>query len=761
MPPLARKLRLQRWFFYICDMSQPASAPEPLPDGSIESAGPIDVVTATPVAPPKPVAAPAPVPVPQPPKGRLARIEEKIKQRLGSLTLGSKVTRIAMLANSTALVIAGVLFLTFDFVSRYIAMRGTLVTFSNVAVESARLPLQFSTVQPMTAALNAIASQPDITGAAVFLADGRIFARSQKNSANLPAQLESESREKTELGLIRMRHYKPVFSGDKSIGTLVVETSLAPLYAHLLGYAAITLLVLGLSAFAARRIASRLQPVVSEPFVKLAHSVDTVVQEGSFTLRAEDINDAEAAHLAEAFNNLLVEIQKRDATINQAQMDLEANVLARTSVLHQQVQDRKHAEDALRDSEMRYRNLFENNPMPMFVVNLETLDFVAVNNASMRHYGYAPEEFAHLSLPAITHGADPMLVTRTFRSGAKSLDAGEWKHRKKNGELIEVQLTAHAIVFAGKVAKIVLANDVTERNRAQHQLDELHKKLVETSRHAGMAEVATGVLHNVGNVLNSVNVSATLLAENARQTKAISIRRIADLLDANKGDLPGFFGNGGKGAVLPGYIATLAQQLEAEQAIRLAEAEQLMKNVAHIKDIVAMQQTYAKTSSVMENLTPESLVTEALRMAGAELQRENIAVKTECPATLPEIFTDRHKILQILINLITNARQALGEKPKNERILRITATCGDGENLVRIIVRDNGCGIAPENMTLIFNHGFTTKKSGHGFGLHSSANAAKEVGGNLTATSDGQGLGAVFTLELPIKIAAQEPMPAI
>jgi C4-dicarboxylate-specific signal transduction histidine kinase len=148
-------------------------------------------------------------------------------------------------------------------------------------------------------------------------------------------------------------------------------------------------------------------------------------------------------------------------------------------------------------------------------------------------------------------------------------------------------------------------------------------------------------------------------------------------------------------------------------------------------------------------------------MAGAELQRENIAVKTECPATLPEIFTDRHKILQILINLITNARQALGEKPRNERILRITATCGDGENLVRIIVRDNGCGIAPENMTLIFNHGFTTKKSGHGFGLHSSANAAKEVGGNLTATSDGQGLGAVFTLELPVKIAAQEPMPAI
>ncbi len=661
-----------------------------------------------------------------------------------------------MLASNTALVIAGVLFFAFDFVSHYLALRDSLVTFSHVAVESARIPLQLGTVQPMTSALNAIASQPDITGAAVFLADGQTFARSQRTSDSLPARLDPEQRQRNELGLTRLRHYEPIFDGARFIGTLVVETSLTPYFMRLLYFGVIALVVLGISSLAARKLASRFQPVVSEPFVKLAHSVDTAVQEGSFTLRAEKIGDEEAGHLAEAFNQLLEEIQKRDATISHAQIDLEANVLARTSVLHQQVQDRKHAEEALRDSEMRYRNLFENNPMPMFVVNLESLDFVAVNNAAMRHYGYAPEEFSHLSLPAITHGTDPMLVTRTFRSGAKSLDAGEWKHRKKNGEIIEVQLTAHAIVFAGKVAKIVLANDVTERNRAQQQLDELHAKLVDTSRQAGMAEVATGVLHNVGNVLNSVNVSATLLAESARQTKAVSVRRIAELLDANKGDLAGFFSNGGKGNVLPGYITSLAQQLEAEQSTRLAEAEQLIKNVSHIKDIVAMQQAYAKVSSVLENQTAASLVAESLRMASAELQRESIAVKTECPAALPEVHTDRHKVLQILINLISNARQAMGEKPRNERMLRITAT-HDGGNLVRIAVRDNGCGIAPENMTRIFNHGFTTKKSGHGFGLHSSANAAKEVGANLAAASDGLGLGAVFTLELPVKIAAQAP----
>ena len=753
MPPLARKLRLQRWFFYICEMSQPASAPEPLPDGSIESAGPIDVVTATPVAPPKPVAASAPVPQP---KSRLARIEEKIKQRLGRHTIGRKITLIAMITSSAALVIAGVLLFAFDFVSRCLAIRSSLITISHVAVESARVPLQIGEAQPMTTSLNAIASQADITGAAVFLPDGRLFARSQKTSESLPSRLETESREKNELSFTRLRHYDPIFNGKLLLGTLVVESSLAPLYKRLGNFGITMLAVLGLAAFVARWLANTLQTVVAKPVAELTGVVESALKVGNFSLRAERKTEDEVGRFAEAFNSVFAEIEKRDETIVQAQIDLETNVFARTSALHQQVQDRKHAEEAMRDSEMRYRNLFENNPMPMYVVNLETLDFVAVNNAAMRHYGYEPGEFIHLSLPAITHGADPMVVARTFRSGAKSLDAGEWKHRKKNGAIIEVQLTAHAIVFAGKVAKIVLANDVTERNRAQRQLEELHKKLVETSRQAGMAEVATGVLHNVGNVLNSVNVSAKLLAENARQTKALSVRKIADLLDANKDDLPAFFSNGGKGTVLPGYLASLAQQLETEQSARLSEADQLMKNVAHIKDIVAMQQAYAKTSSVLENQTPASLITEALRMTEAEMLRDGVTLKNECPDTLPEVNTDRHKVLQILINIINNARQAMGEKPKTERLLTITTT-HDGGNFVRIALRDCGCGVAPENLTRIFNHGFTTKKSGHGFGLHASANAAKEVGGNLIAASDGLGLGAVFTLELPINITTQEP----
>ena len=121
----------------------------------------------------------------------------------------------------------------------------------------------------------------------------------------------------------------------------------------------------------------------------------------------------------------------------------------------------------------------------------------------------------------------------------------------------------------------VVANDVTERNRAQRQIADMHQKLMDASRAAGMAEVATGVLHNVGNVLNSVNVSTNVLADSVRKSKAASIRKVADLLEANKGDLPAFFAVGGKGQMVPGYLATLAQQLDTEQEGRLAEIDQL------------------------------------------------------------------------------------------------------------------------------------------------------------------------------------------
>ena len=171
------------------------------------------------------------------------------------------------------------------------------------------------------------------------------------------------------------------------------------------------------------------------------------------------------------------------------------------------------------------------------------------------------------------------------------------------------------------------------------------------------------------------------------------------------------------------------------------------KHIEHIKEIVAMQQSYAKLSGAYENLFVAELVEDALRMNLAAFDRHHIQVVREFDENVPRVCVDRHKVLQILINLLRNAKYAL-EPQDTQRLLTVRVEPGTSGN-VNIIVRDNGVGIARENLIKIFNHGFTTKKDGHGFGLHSGANAAKEMGGRLSARSDGLGKGARFTLELP------------
>jgi signal transduction histidine kinase len=264
-----------------------------------------------------------------------------------------------------------------------------------------------------------------------------------------------------------------------------------------------------------------------------------------------------------------------------------------------------------------------------------------------------------------------------------------------------------------------------------------------------MAEVATGVLHNVGNVLNSVNVSTTLVGDKVKASKVTSLAKAATLLREHQGDLGAFLTQDPKGKQLPGFLITLATHLEAERAELLGELDALRQNVDHIKDIVAMQQNYARVSGVLETLPVQQLVEDALRINSAALDRHRIQLVRDF-ADVPPVQMDKHKVLQILINLIRNAKYAMDESRVRDK--RLTIGIGmNGNGRVKVSVADNGVGIPPENLTRIFGHGFTTKRDGHGFGLHSGANAAKEMGGALYAQSAGVGQGATFVLELPLR----------
>jgi PAS domain S-box-containing protein len=347
---------------------------------------------------------------------------------------------------------------------------------------------------------------------------------------------------------------------------------------------------------------------------------------------------------------------------------------------------------------------------------------------------------------------------RIIQTGQPIIGKVEREVWASSGETSWVLTSKH--LFRDRDGRIIgtfgISKDITAIKNAELELERLHRQLWETSRQAGMAEVATSVLHNVGNVLNSVNVSTTLLSEKLRQSKITSIAKLAQMLDANGANLPAFFASDPKAQQLPAYVATLAEHLGCEQKLMLQEIASLAQNIDHIKEIVAMQQSYSKVAGVRETLAVCDLVEDAIRMNEAALGRHTIEVEREY-SPVPEICVEKHKVLQILVNLIRNAKYALDDSGRLDK--KLTLRVGmSGEEAVNISVIDNGIGILPENLTRIFAHGFTTKKDGHGFGLHSGALAAQEMGGCLKVHSEGLGRGACFTLALPL-VQKADPKP--
>ncbi|MGC1728848.1 MAG: HAMP domain-containing sensor histidine kinase, partial [Steroidobacteraceae bacterium] len=202
-----------------------------------------------------------------------------------------------------------------------------------------------------------------------------------------------------------------------------------------------------------------------------------------------------------------------------------------------------------------------------------------------------------------------------------------------------------------------------------------------------------------------------------------------------------------QGRHLPAYLQELAVELVAERDAAVAELSELRNNVEHIKQIVAMQQSYAKRGGITDTVDLRVLAEDSLRMNEGAFSRHGVTIARDF-AEVPLVEVDKHKVLQILVNVIRNAKYACSEAEGAEKnvTVRIRAT----ESALTIAVIDTGVGIPKENLQRIFNHGFTTRSEGHGFGLHSSALAAKELGGSLRAESAGPGKGATFTLTLPL-----------
>ncbi|HYC69587.1 MAG TPA: PAS domain-containing protein [Opitutaceae bacterium] len=381
--------------------------------------------------------------------------------------------------------------------------------------------------------------------------------------------------------------------------------------------------------------------------------------------------------------------------------------------------------------------------------------FIAVSRSKLRRNGLAsPEQivgktdFDFFSAANAQRAKDDEdEVMRTGVPILNKLEHVKWADGRETWSLInKLPLRDESGAVVGTFG---LTKDITESKRMEQALEQTRRELLEATRQAGMAEVATGVLHNVGNVLNSLNVAATVIANGLRDSRTETLARVTALLREHEraGDLGAFLTTDPRGRKVPELLESLAGHFTAERERLRREVEELQRSVDHIKDIVAMQQAYATVVGVSEPLDPAQLMEDALRINSTALVRHDVSVERAFTA-VPAVLAERGKVLQVLVNFIRNAKYACDEgggQPKRI-ILRIE---GAEPGRVRLAVEDNGVGIPPENLTRIFQHGFTTRANGHGFGLHSSALAAREMKGSVTAHSAGAGQGATFVLELP------------
>jgi PAS domain S-box-containing protein len=662
-------------------------------------------------------------------------------------SLKNKQMFIIMLTSGVALLLACLAFAAYELRTFRTGMVQNLFALADIVGSNSAAALDFGDPKAATETLAALRADPHIVDACIYTKKGDVFAIYDRPGDGMifipPARREQ--------GLLFTKNslnlFHPIVRNGETLGTVYVESDLNELYERLNRYALIAIGVFFVAGLAAFLISSQLQKLISGPILSLVETARAVTLEKNYSVRATKRSEDELGVLIDAFNEMLKQIQERDVALQKSHVELENRVTERT-------------EEVVKS-------------LSLLRATLEsTTDGILVTNGhgEVTSYNEKFVEMWHIPRETVeanhTNGLRELVLARikdpeTFLAKLDVLTANPELEgfdllEFKDGKIFE-RYSKPQRIEEKSVGRVWSFRDITERTRAESTLEQMHKQLLDTSRQAGMAEVATSVLHNVGNVLNSINVSSTLVSDRVRKSKVASLSKVVALLGEHADDLGTFLTGDPKGRQLPNYLAQLAEHLVNEQTIVLDELTLLHRNIEHVKDIVVMQQGYAKISGVVETVKITDLVEDALRLNLGALLRHGVEVRREFEE-VPLVDVEKHKILQILVNLVRNAKYACDESLRIDKLMTLRVTRDDA--VVRISIVDNGIGIPAENLTRIFNHGFTTRKDGHGFGLHSAVLAAMEMGGSLRVESEGVDRGATFILEVPYR-PHQEPMGLI
>ena len=378
------------------------------------------------------------------------------------------------------------------------------------------------------------------------------------------------------------------------------------------------------------------------------------------------------------------------------------------------------ANDAARVPESQYRILFDSNPHPMWVYELKTLRFLAVNDAAIRHYGYSRDEFMAMTVKGLRNpDSIPALLKQTARDGESFSSSGLWKHRKKDGSPIDVEITSHGIVFDNKRAQLVLALDVTEKLKARQELQEkadelaaMTQQLWHASKLATMGELAASIAHELNNPLATVSLRVETLAD-----------QLAD------------------------------DELKHKSLkVVMGEVERMATLVNNLLQFTRRNQRQVSTINLADEIA------RSIDLISYYLRNRKIQVVKEFDESPPSIHADRQQLRQVFLNLMTNAGDAMPEG--GTLTVRV---CAEPQTArIAIEFTDTGQGIAETELEKIWEPFYTSKPGGKGTGLGLSIchRIIEEHGGTIALHSE-VGKGTAVRVLLPVANAGFMETPDI
>jgi PAS domain S-box-containing protein len=404
--------------------------------------------------------------------------------------------------------------------------------------------------------------------------------------------------------------------------------------------------------------------------------------------------------------------------------------------------------EMLRQSEEEYRNLFEMSPIGLWRLRLSDSKFLRANAAACLILRVGDlSDLQGETLPFRPHDPERESQFRALMRSKGQVTDFEMPCRLADDSIRYFSLTAKLYPDEGYSEGAFI--DITRRKQAEQKLEHAHKEVVATTRLAGMAEVATTVLHNVSNVLNSIGVISRTVKNSILTSKVNNLDRVCTLLSENEASLGTFLTESEQGRKLPEYLEKLSIHLAEQNEATMVLMDDLIKHVQHVKEIISVQQSSAKSSGMTDLCSIQDIINSVVQIVESGASKYRLNISAECE-DMPLIIMDRNRVIQVLLNLASNARDSLKESDVAQRMIRIKAR-RSADGMLAIAVIDNGVGITAEQQEQIFRHGFTTKEDGHGFGLHGATKMAKALGGTLSFHSEGVGHGATFTLKIPVR----------